>query len=77
MIFEKVKQMISKEFSVDAIKLSRETRLEEDLNIDSLDAVELVMGLEDAFGVTISDEVAQSFKTIGEITDFVTEKVGA
>ncbi len=77
MIFEKVKQMISKEFSVDAIKLSRETRLEEDLNIDSLDAVELVMGLEDAFGVTISDEVAQSFKTIGEITDFITEKVGA
>jgi len=77
MIFEKVKQMISKEFSVDAFKLSRETRLEEDLNIDSLDAVELVMGLEDAFGVTISDEVAQSFKTIGEITDFVTEKVGA
>ena len=77
MIFEKVKQMISKEFSVDPMKLSRETRLEEDLNIDSLDAVELVMGLEDAFGVTISDEVAQAFKTIGEITDFVTEKIGA
>ncbi|PKL00886.1 MAG: acyl carrier protein [Tenericutes bacterium HGW-Tenericutes-1] len=77
MIFEKVKQMISKEFSVDSMKLSRETRLEEDLNIDSLDAVELVMGLEDAFGVTISDEVAQSFKTLGEITDFVTEKIGA
>lgn len=77
MIFEKVKQMISKEFSVDPVKLSRDTRLEEDLNIDSLDAVELVMGLEDAFGVTISDEVAQSFKTLGEIADFVTEKIGA
>lgn len=77
MIFEKVKQMISKEFSVDPTKLTRDTRLEEDLNIDSLDAVELVMKLEDTFGVSISDETAQSFKTVGEITDFVADCIEA
>jgi acyl carrier protein len=75
MVFEKVKQMIAKEFNIDAKTLTKETRLEEDLNIDSLDAVELVMGLEDIFGVAISDQEAATFKTVGEITDFVASKI--
>jgi acyl carrier protein len=76
MVLQKVTQMIAKEFNLDVSTLSRETRLEEDLSIDSLDAVELVMGLEDLFSVSISDVDAQGFKTVGQIADFVAAKIG-
>ena len=53
------------------IEITRETKIIEDLGADSLDAVELIMTLEDEFGVTVSDEVAQNFKTVGDIIDFL------
>ena len=76
MVLQKVTQMIAKEFNLDISTLNRETRLEEDLSIDSLDAVELVMGLEDTFNVSISDLEAQRSKTVGQIADFVAAKMG-
>lgn len=76
MVLQKVTQMIAKEFNLDISTLNRETRLEEDLSIDSLDAVELVMGLEDTFNVAISDLEAQGLKTVGQIADFVAAKIG-
>jgi len=42
-----------------------------DLGADSLDAVELIMAIEDEFDITIEDEVAQSFKTVGQIVEFL------
>ncbi len=77
MTLDQIKHLIAKEFNFDITTLSRDTRLEEDLNIDSLDAVELVMELEDTFQLSISDEIAQTFKTIGHIADFVAEKIGS
>jgi len=71
MVLEKVTALIAKEFHVDAGQLTADTRLEEDLNIDSLDAVELVMGLEDTFHVSITDETSHEFKTVGQIVDFI------
>jgi acyl carrier protein len=74
MISEQVHALIAKEYSVDPSILTADTRLVEDLNIDSLDAVELVMRLEDTFQFKITDEEAQRLKTVGAIVELVTAK---
>ena len=50
-----------------------EARLAEDLNADSLDAVELMMSIEDAFGIEVPDEAAQDMKTVKSIVAYVDE----
>ena len=71
MILEKVKKLIASELMVDESKITLESSLSEDLGADSLDAVELIMALEDEFGVTVSDDVAQSIRTVGDIVELV------
>lgn len=67
MIFEKIKEIIAEELNVDAAEITMETRLAEDLGADSLDAVELIMAIEDEFGVEVDDESAQSIRSVGDI----------
>lgn len=71
MFLEQVKSLIAKEFGVDAGKLERSTRLVEDLNIDSLDAVELMMRLEETFGFKIDDAEATRLKSVDDIVRLV------
>ncbi len=73
MIFEKVKQIISAKFLIDAEKITIETKLKEDLGIDSLDAVELIMELEEAFGLSIKDSDAANLKSVADIVNYITE----
>ena len=54
--------------------ITRDKNFQEDLGMDSLDGVELIMAIEDKYGVEIPDEKAQSFKTFGEVVDYVVEK---
>jgi acyl carrier protein len=75
MVLEKIKEVVAKKFKVQLEKVSVTTRLREDLNVDSLDAVELIMELEDTFTVKISDDEAQKLKTIGDIVTFIEPKV--
>ena len=75
MVLEKIKEVVAKKFKVQLDKVSVTTRLREDLNVDSLDAVELIMELEDTFKVKISDDEAQKLKTIGDIVTFIEPKV--
>ena len=78
MVLEKVCKVIASNVmmdEVDAYSLSEVTNLEEDLNMDSLDAVEVVMALEDAFDVTIPDEDAEKFRTIGDIVAYIEQNV--
>jgi acyl carrier protein len=75
MVLEKIKEVVAKKFKVQLEKVSVNTRLREDLNVDSLDAVELIMELEDTFTVKISDDEAQKLKTIGDIVTFIEPKV--
>ena len=70
-MFEKVKAIIANELNIDESKITLESSLSEDLGADSLDAVELIMALEDEFGVSVSDEDAQSIKTVGDIVALV------
>lgn len=71
MEFEKVRDIIVETLSCDADKVVPGALLAEDLEADSLAAVELSMALEEAFGVTIPDEEAAKFKTVGDIVEYL------
>jgi acyl carrier protein len=75
MVLDKIRDVVVKKFKVQPENVSDKTRLREDLNVDSLDAVELIMELEDTFNVKISDDEAQKLKTIGDIVSFIEPKV--
>lgn len=65
--FEEMKKIVAETMDCDPEKVTLETRLIEDLEADSLDAMELNMAFEDAFGVSISDEELVNLKTVGDI----------
>lgn len=71
MIFERVKEMIVEALNVPAEKVTLESRLAEDLGADSIDAVELIMNIEDEFNIQVSDEQAQSVKTVGDLVKYI------
>lgn len=69
--FTKISQMIIERFGVDEEKVTRELKFQEDLGADSLDVVELIMEMEDVFGIQISDEDAEKITTIGDAVDYI------
>ncbi len=71
MEFEKIKEIIVGAVSCDAEKVTPEAKLAEDLDIDSLAAVELAMALEENCGVTIPDEELTKFETVGDIVNYL------
>ena len=74
-VFEQVKVILVETLSVDDDKVTMEARFQEDLETDSLDLVELVMTMEEKFGLKISDEEAAEIKTVGDAVDFVMKSV--
>ena len=74
MVFEKVKEIIVDTISCDEDQVKLEANLKEDLGIDSLDATELSMALEEEYGITIEMEELQGFVTVQNIVDFIIEK---
>ena len=75
MIFEKVKALIGEQLDVEDVEgITLETSLMKDLEADSLDAVEIMMALEDEFEITIPDEDAEKFANIGDIVTYVEGK---
>uniref|UniRef100_A0A7V4A0L0 Acyl carrier protein n=1 Tax=Thermus tengchongensis TaxID=1214928 RepID=A0A7V4A0L0_9DEIN len=75
-IFEKVKAVIVDKLSVEPEKVTLEARFIEDLGADSLDTVELIMGLEDEFGLEISDEDAEKIRTVKDAVAYIQSKLG-
>lgn len=71
MIFEKVQNALAKQFELDPESITAETNLIDDLGADSLDVVELIMSLEDMFGISISDEEAAQLVTVGRIVEYL------
>lgn len=74
MVFDKVKEIIVNELKVDAAKVTPEASLKEDLGADSIDAVEVIMSLEDEFNISISDDAAQNIKTVQDLVDYIESK---
>ncbi len=74
---DKVKEIIAKELEVDVKQLTPEAKFIEDLGADSLDIVELVMALEEEFGVDIPDEDADKLKTVGDAMKYLQEHASA
>ena len=72
-----VRGHLAEELEVDAAGIEEGTRFKEDLDADSLDLYELVMELEDRYGVAISEEQAARIATVGDAVDFVVEHAPA
>jgi acyl carrier protein len=70
-IFDKVKEIIVDKLGVDESAVKQEASFIEDLGADSLDIVDLVMALEEEFGIDIPDEEAQGIKTVGDAVNYI------
>ena len=71
MVFEKVKQLLAEQLNISADKITMESDIINDLGADSLDVVEMLMGLEDTFNITVPDEMATKLQTVGAVVEFI------
>ena len=71
MALDKVKSLLANQLNIDESKIEESSKIIDDLGADSLDVVELLMVLEDEFGVSISDEQALEIKTVGDIVKII------
>lgn len=69
--FEKIRSIIVEQLGVDESEVTPEAHFIDDLGADSLDTVELVMALEEEFGIEISDEDAEKIQTVGDVMKFI------
>jgi acyl carrier protein len=68
---ERVIELVCERLGVNKEQVTRQTSFIEDVGADSLDIVELVMGLEEEFGINIPDDQAEKIKTVGEAIDYI------
>ena len=71
MVFDRIKAVLAEQFDMEPEKITRETDLMNDLGADSLDLVELIMTLEEEYGINATDESVYEHKTVGEISDYI------
>lgn len=71
MSLEKIKNIISEQFSIPEDDITEDTVLLKDLDADSLDLIDLAMSLEDCFEVEVPDEELENFKTVGDIVKYI------
>ena len=76
MVFDKIREIIVEQLQVDEDEITLETNLMKDLSADSLDAVEIIMAIEEEFDLEIPDEEAEKFQLVGDLVKYVDEKLG-
>ena len=70
-MFEQIREELAKQFKRDKESITLEATLSEDLRADSLDVMELLMTMEDNYGVVVPDEDIINFQTVGDIVEYV------
>ena len=71
MVFEKIQALIVEQLDVDPSMVTMDTDFMKDLEADSLDAVEIILGVEDEYGIEIPDDVAENFTKVSDIVKYV------
>ena len=71
MIFEKLKDIIAEQLSVEADEVNMDSNIQDDLGADSLDVVDLITTIEDEFDISIPDEAVEEIKTVGDIVAYI------
>ena len=72
-IFDKLKELVVDQLGVEEDEVTMEASMQDDLGADSLDLVDLVMSVEEEFGVKVADEDLENIKTVGDIVDYIEE----
>lgn len=75
MTFDKVKEIIIETINCDEAQITMEADLKDDLGVDSLDSMELVMALEEAYGITIEEEAAAGLTSVKSIVEYIDSHV--
>ena len=73
MVFDKIREIIVEQLGVNDDQVTPETHLMKDLEADSLDAVEIIMGIEETFDIEIPDEESEKFQYVGDLVKYVEE----
>lgn len=76
-LVEQIRGLVSEQLGVDSAELNADANILEDLGADSLDVVELVMAIEEAFDIEIPDEDAEAMRTLGDVEKYVKNHVAA
>ena len=71
--FERIRELLAEQLDIDEDKITMDSDILEDFEADSLDIVDMVMTLEDEFGVDIPDEEIENFHTVGDVVRYVEE----
>ena len=71
MVYETIRTIIAEHLGINESKISLDTSINEDLEIDSLDAVEIIMAIEDAFSIEVDEEAIEQFTTVREMVEYV------
>ena len=75
MVFEKIQEIIAQQLDADPSDITMDTNLTKDLEADSLDAVEIIMAIEEEFDIEIPDDQAEQFKLVSNLVKFVEENI--
>ncbi|WP_460287520.1 acyl carrier protein [Clostridium faecium] len=75
MMFEKIRERIAEQLSIEEDEIKMESFFIDDLGADSLDIVELIMALEEEFDIEIPDEDAEKISTVGDVVEYIKARV--
>lgn len=74
MVFDKVKEILVEQLDISGDEITMDSLLVDDLGADSLDAIDIVMSVEDEFKVEVPDEIIEKIATVGDIVNFIEER---
>lgn len=73
-MFEKVQTILAKQLRIDAAKITPDSQIKKDLGADSLDILQLLMRIEDQYGIVIPDQALAQFNTVGDVVKYLEEQ---